>query len=160
MVQAEGDMEYTPTADDISSLTRRLGEETITRPFFAIFKHLLQDGDGVMTVDHDIVNNTLFVRVDRSKIMSRGKPSIGRMLCKIHIWHYAADINACQPFYEDLGTVHGQYEIWRKIVVANKEPKWKFVQQNTFLKGDGTVELKEYEASYVGIIQSFYERDM
>ncbi|KAJ5714472.1 dipeptidyl-peptidase 3 [Penicillium malachiteum] len=126
----------------------------------AIFKHLVQDGDGVMTVDHDPVKNIIFVRVDRSKNMSHGKLSIGRMLCKIHIWHSTADINACRPFYEDLSTVDGQYETWRNIVIANKEPKWKFVQPNTFLKGGGTVELREYEASNVGVIQSFYERDI
>ncbi|KAJ5709669.1 dipeptidyl peptidase III [Penicillium malachiteum] len=146
----------TPTADDN---TQTWGGDH-HQALFANAKHLLQDGDGVMTVDHDPIKNTLFVRVDRSKIMSHGKPSIGKMLYSIHIWHSTADLNACRPFYEDLSIVDGQYEIWRKIVVANKEPKWKFVQPNTFLRKDGTVELREYEATDVGIIQSFYERYM
>lgn len=127
---------------------------------FAIFKHILRDGGGVMWVEHDPVAKTLFVRVDRSKIESHGKPSIGRMLCKIHIWHSTADIDSCRPYYEDLSAVNGEYEIWRQMVVSNTEPKWKFVQPNTFLTDDGTVEVREYEASNVGIIQSFFERNL
>jgi hypothetical protein len=34
----------------------------------------------------------------------------------------------------------------------------EIVQPNTFLKEDGTVELREYEASNEGIIHSFFER--
>lgn len=111
-----------------------------------------------MWVEHDPVAKELFVRVDRSKIVSHGKPSIERMLCKIHIWHSTADINACRPFYEALSAVHDEYEIWRQIVVSKPQPRWKFVQPNTFLKDDGTVELRDYEANNVGIIQSFFER--
>ncbi|KAG2420017.1 hypothetical protein HFD88_004814 [Aspergillus terreus] len=110
------------------------------------------------TTAKDPVAKELFVRVDRSKIVSHGKPSIGRMLCKIHIWHCTADVNACRPFYESLSAVDGEYEIWRQIVVSKPQPRWKFVQPNTFLKDDGTVELRDYEANDVGIIKSFFER--
>lgn len=111
-----------------------------------------------MRVEYDPVAKRLLVHVDRSKVVSHGKPSIGRMLCKIHIWHSTADVDACRPFYEALSAVDGEYEIWRQIVVSNPEPMWKFVQPNTFLKDDGTIELREYEASNLGIIQSFFER--
>ncbi|KAI1502712.1 dipeptidyl peptidase III [Biscogniauxia marginata] len=127
---------------------------------FVILKHILQDGDGVMWIEHDPVAKTLFVRVNRSKIISHGKPSIGRMLCKIHIWRSTADVDACRPFYEALSAVDGEYEIWRQIIASNTEPRWKFVQPNTFLADDGTVELREYEANNVGIIQSFFERNL
>lgn len=113
-----------------------------------------------MTVEHDMTAKTIYIRVDRSKILSCGKPAIGRMLCKIHVWHCTADIEACRPFYNMLSTVDEQYEVWRQTVVLNPEAKWKFVQPNTFLKDDGTVELVEYDASNVGIIQSFFERGL
>ncbi|CAG8921749.1 unnamed protein product [Penicillium salamii] len=129
-----------------------------SKALFAILKHILQDGGGVLSIEHNVEEGTLFVRVDRSKIISHGKPSIGRMLCKIHIWHSTADIEACRPFYNSLSVVDGEFETWRKIVASNPEPKWKFVQPNTFLKGDGTVELREYDASNEGIIHSFFDR--
>ncbi|KAK1706799.1 peptidase family M49-domain-containing protein [Colletotrichum lupini] len=117
------------------------------RAQFTILKHLLQDGGGVLRVEHDQEAGTLHVRVDRSKILSHGKPSIGRMLNKIHIWHSTADVKACRPFYESLSVVDGEYEVWRSIVASKPEPKWKFVQPNTFLSADGKVELVEYEAT-------------
>lgn len=113
-----------------------------------------------MWIEHDPVSRTLFVRVERSKIVSHGKPSIGRMLQKIHVWHSTADIESCRPFYDSLSVVDGQYEVWRQIVISNPEPKWKFLLPNTFLKDDGTVELREYDANSLGIIQSFYERGL
>lgn len=101
---------------------------------------------------------TLFVLVDRTKMISHGKPAISRMLCKLHIWHSTADIEACRPFYEALSTVDGQYEEWRQIVVSKPEPKWKIVQPNTFLEDDGSVSLREYDATEEGVIKSFAER--
>lgn len=127
---------------------------------FAIFKHLLQDGEGTMFIEHDIVVGTLFVRVDRTKMLSHGKASIARLLTKIHIWRSTADVNACRPLYEALTTVEGEYERWRRIVVSKPEPKWKFVQPNTFLGDDGSVTVKEYEATNAGIIKSFFERNI
>ncbi|KAI0389094.1 dipeptidyl peptidase III [Xylariaceae sp. FL0594] len=130
---------------------------------FAILKHILRDGVGVIKIElngpHD---DKLHVRVDKSKISSCGKASIGRMLCKISIWRATADVEACTPFYEELCAVDCEYEVWRRIVVSNPEPKWKFVQPNTFLNedGGGKVELSEYEASDAGIVRSFFERGL
>ncbi|KAI9842894.1 MAG: hypothetical protein M1837_006726 [Sclerophora amabilis] len=128
------------------------------RANFAILKHLLLDGDGVLMVEHDPVAETVHIRVDRSKITSHGKPSLGRMLCRIHVWRCIADVKSCREFYEPLSVVDGESEAWRQIVTSKPEPGWKFVQANTVLKEDGDVELKMYEASNEGIIQSFAER--
>ncbi|KAJ8057922.1 hypothetical protein OCU04_013102 [Sclerotinia nivalis] len=170
------DQDSTPTADDFIYYTYlQMGVEGLRalRSFkakeqiwggdhdqaqFAILKHMLQDSNGVLRIAHDPQKETLHVHIDRSKIISHGKPSIGRMLCKMHIWHSTADIDACRPLYKALSAVDGKYEMWRKIVVSNPEPRWKFVQPNTFFKEDGTVELREYEPSNMGIMQSFFER--
>lgn len=39
-------------------------------------------------------------------------------------------------------------------------PRWKFVQPSTFLTEDGDVELRTYEVSNEGIIQSWEERNV
>jgi dipeptidyl-peptidase-3 len=111
-----------------------------------------------MTVEHDPTAKTVHVRVDRSKITSHGKPSLGRMLCRIHVWRCIADAESCREFYEPLSVVDGEYEAWRQIVASKPEPRWKFVQANTVLKEDGEVELRVYEDSNEGIIQSFVDR--
>ncbi|PON21540.1 dipeptidyl-peptidase 3 [Trichoderma gamsii] len=126
---------------------------------FSILKHLLQDGDGTISIAHHPLQQSLTVHVDRSKILSHGKPSLGSYLCKLHIWRCTADVSACSNFYEPLCAVDGVYEEWRKIIVSKPKMKWKFVQSNTFLTGE-TVQVKVYKETNEGIIQSWAERDV
>ncbi|KAL7919267.1 peptidase family M49 domain-containing protein [Trichoderma austrokoningii] len=126
---------------------------------FSILKHLLQDGDGVISIAHDPTQQSLTVHVDRSKILSHGKQSLGSYLCKLHIWRCTADVSACRKLYEPMCAVDGVYEEWRKIVVSKPNMKWKFVQPNTFLAGE-SVQVKVYEETNEGIIQSWVERDI
>ncbi|MCJ1470681.1 hypothetical protein MMC07_009328 [Pseudocyphellaria aurata] len=126
---------------------------------FSILKHLLQDGDGIVSIAHDLTLQSLTVHVDQSKIHSHGKPALARYLCKLHIWRCTADVSACRKFYEPMCAVDGVYEEWRKIVVSKPNMRWKFVQPNTFVRGKN-VEVKVYEESNEGIIQSWIERDV
>ncbi len=128
----------------------------------------MEDGGGTISVNHS--EGTLHVRVDRSKILSHGKPSLGRLLLRLHIWRCTADIEACREFYEPLSTVDGLFEAWRQAAVAawsnessslvQPEPGSKIVQSNTIVEGEGRVVLKLYDASDEGIIQSFVDRDI
>ncbi|GAB1211055.1 hypothetical protein ATERTT37_000167 [Aspergillus terreus] len=124
---------------------------------FSILKHLLQEGGGVIGISSDPITSTLTVHVDRTKILSHGKPALGRYLCRLHIWRCTADISHCKEFHEPMCAVDGVYEQWRQIVCSKPKPRWKFVQPNTFVNG-GDVELKVYEESNEGIIQSWAER--
>ena len=80
------------------------------------------------------------------------------MVTKIHISRCTADIKSCEELYEPLSTVDGIFEEWRQIVVAHPEPQAMFVQANTFLNEKREVEIKAYEESNEGVIQSFAER--
>jgi dipeptidyl-peptidase-3 len=107
-----------------------------------------------MTIECDPSTENLVVRVDRSKIVTHGKPALGRMLLRLHMYRCTADVQACRSYYEELSRVDSE---WRKIALAKKEPKWVFVQANTFLEGD-KVTVKEYELTCPGVIQSWAER--
>lgn len=112
-----------------------------------------------MSIDCDPVKRRLTVRLDRSGILKYGKPALGRMLLKLHIYRCTADIDECRSFYEDLSRVDGEFLEWRQIVLDTKEPKWVFSQPNTFLSGEnGAVSLKEYPATSTGVIESWAER--
>lgn len=110
-------------------------------------------------MEHDLHTKQATVHVDRSKILSDGKTALGRILCRLHIWRCVADVEACKEFYESLTEVTGIYEEWRQIVSLRPEPRWKFVQPNTFVKGE-VVEIKTYEVSNEGIIQSWVDRNV
>ncbi|KAF2811393.1 peptidase M49, dipeptidyl-peptidase III [Mytilinidion resinicola] len=126
---------------------------------FSILKYLLEAGAGVIHIDHDPSKSTLTVHIDRNKILSHGKPALGRYLSRLHIWRCTANVSSCKQLYEPLCAVDDIYEQWRQIVCSKPNPRWKFVQPNTFDTGE-TVEVKVYEESNEGIIQSWAEREV
>ena len=131
-----------------------------SRAHFAMFRVLLNAGDSFLTVTHDVPTNNLMVSIDRAKILSHGKPAIGKLLLRLHIYRCTADIVACREYFEALTKVEGIFAEWRKLVIANKKPRQVLVQANTFLEEDGTVTLKEYDATMEGMIQSWAERSV
>ena len=112
-----------------------------------------------MAIDFDPIVGKLNVHVDRSKMITHGKPALGRMLLKLHMYRCTADVDACRLYYESLSRVDGEYLEWRKIVLTQKQVNWLFVQANTFLDGDEVL-LKEYDPTPEGIFQSWAERDV
>lgn len=112
-----------------------------------------------MSVDCNPQEEKLIVRIDRWKIQSHAKPALGRMLLRLHMYRSTADVPACRQYYEDLSKVDCVYLKWRDVVLAQKRPKWVFVQANTFLRGE-EVMLTEYDATPEGVIQSWAHRDV
>jgi len=131
-----------------------------SRAHFAMFRVLLDAGDSFLTVRRDTTIDKLTVHIDRSKVLTHGKPAIGTLLLRLHIYRCTADVIACREYFEDLTRVDGIFAEWRKIVLANKRPRQILVQANTFLSEDGWVTLKEYEPSIEGMIQSWAEREV
>lgn len=102
------------------------------------------------------------MRVDRSKILSHGKPALGRMLMRLHMYRVTGDVDACRAYYADeLTKVEGDDETmrWREAVLGVRRPRWVFVQANTFLVGDEVL-LREYEPTTRGVMKSWAERDV
>src|SRR5438874_150143 len=122
-----------------------------------MFRSLLAAGDDFMIVNHDMDAKRLLVKVDRSKILSHGRPAIGELLLKLHIYRCTADVDGCKTFYEELTKVEGVFLEWRNIVITNKGLRQIYVQANTFLEGE-EVRLQEYEPTAKGMIQSWAER--
>ena len=122
-----------------------------------MMKCLLLNGDGFMTIDCDPAQEKLIVHIDRSKIVTHGKRVLGEMLLRLHMYRCTADVASCRVYYEELSRVDGESLEWRKIVLAKKQPKWVFVQANTFLAGE-EVALREYDPTPQGVFQSWAER--
>ncbi|KAI1362003.1 peptidase family M49-domain-containing protein [Xylaria arbuscula] len=163
-----------------------------SRAHFAMLKCLLEEGDGVITITHkkgkddddndnaNTNNNNdnddddlgkLTVRIDREKITTRGKPALGRMLLKLHMYRCTADAGGCREYYEKLSAVEDVHVEWRRTVLRNKPPPMVFVHANTFLQRrtgfekrgedrgeEGDVVLKEYAPTVRGLVESWAER--
>lgn len=130
-----------------------------SRAHFAMLRTLLETCDDFMSIKIDPETNKLHVHVDRSKIATHGRPAIGLLALKLHIFRCTADIKRCRSFYEDLTAVEEPYLSWRQITMARTQATTIFVQPNTCLDGD-TVTVKEYPANVEGMIQSWAEREV
>ena len=122
-----------------------------------MFRVLLA-AESFLTITHNPITDDLTVHVDRSKIPSHGKPALGKLLLRLHVYRCTADISACREYFEDLTKVEGIFADWRMMVIAKKRPRQILVQANTLLREDGSVELREYEASVRGMVRSWAER--
>ncbi len=127
---------------------------------FSILKTFLDAGGDFTRLDYSQEDlSDLAVKLDRTKILSHGRPAVERYLQKLHVYKCTADVEGGKKLYEEM--THVDEDFWgkkvREQVLKNKQPRKVFVQANTFEK-DGDVVLKEYEATPEGMIQSFAER--
>jgi dipeptidyl-peptidase-3 len=101
----------------------------------------------------------LLVRLDDSRILTHGKPALVQMLLRLHIYRYTAQVDKYRSYHEDLTQVTEEFLAWRKVVLAHKLLPLLYVQSNTIHHHD-SVSLKEYDASFEGIIQSWAKRSV
>ncbi|KAG5297643.1 dipeptidyl peptidase III [Histoplasma ohiense] len=117
-------------------------------------------GDFVRLVHTKDDLSDLEIHLDRSKILSHGRPAVEKYLQKLHIYKATGDFKAGKALYDDITNVD---QWWgsqvRPVVLQKKIPRKVFVQANTVLEGDKVV-LKEYEPTLEGMIQSYAEREV
>ncbi|XP_031846623.1 dipeptidyl peptidase 3 isoform X2 [Nomia melanderi] len=129
---------------------------------YVLLRVCIEAGDNFVNVIESEPGKNLLLTVDRSKIQTVGKKAIGNFLTKLQIYKSTGDLEAAKEMYEKYSEVPDTglhpWARWRDIVLAHKEPRKIFVQSNTFVNGSNGVELKNYEPTFVGLIQSWMER--
>nr|POE50155.1 dipeptidyl peptidase 3 [Quercus suber] len=138
---------------------------------FAILQVFLSAGDDFCRLthssssDHDNSLTDLRLHLDRTKIASHGRPAVNAFLQKLQIYKATADVAAGRALYDKYTHVDAWWaDRVRPEVLRQAKPRKVFVQANTFLQdrddgGAGPVELREYEATPEGMIQSFVDRE-
>ncbi|GAA5986805.1 hypothetical protein JCM11641_004797 [Rhodosporidiobolus odoratus] len=131
---------------------------------YGITRWLIDHGLASVEFKHDPQSGELvdaFARVDRDQVLERGQEVMGKLLLEIQVRKSTGDGPGAEAFYKSLTT---PYPDWvsslRPLVLAKKLPRKIFVQPNTIAGEDGKVELKEYEVSVEGVIESFVERGL
>ncbi|KAK1730790.1 hypothetical protein CaCOL14_002881 [Colletotrichum acutatum] len=131
---------------------------------FSILQCFLQAGDDFCKLEYKKDDlSDLEIKLDRSKILTTGREAVGKYLQKLHVYKATADVENGTAFYKEMTNV--DMDFWgtkaRNVVLANKQPRKVFVQANTYLdEATGKVNIKHYEASPAGIIQSWVDRDL
>lgn len=127
---------------------------------FSILKSFLNAGEGFVKLETSAGDySDLVISLDRSKILTVGKKAVGEYLQKLHIYKTTADLANGSKLYNEMTEVTPELAQFRDIVIKSKLPRKQFVQANTVIDGaTGKVVFKDYEASSVGLIQSFADR--
>ncbi|XP_072277432.1 dipeptidyl peptidase 3 isoform X3 [Pyxicephalus adspersus] len=131
---------------------------------FVILRVLLEAGENFVTLTEKVGADgrpDAQVTLNRSKILSVGRPEIQRFLQRLQVYKSTADVDKGRKMYEGYSKVTDsepyRFLTLRDIVILRKEERKSFVQINTRLAGEA-VEALQYESSPSGLIQSVIER--
>lgn len=128
------------------------------RARFGIMKCLINAG--VCYVDYkadDYLDLTM--KVDESKLGTPAIEALGEFLAKLHIYKATANHKDGVAFYNDMTQVTEEYARFRDVVLSKKLPRKQIIQANTEINNESIL-VKEYEETPVGMIQSYYERQV
>ncbi|KAE8360330.1 dipeptidyl peptidase [Aspergillus caelatus] len=125
---------------------------------YSILRTFLGAGDDFVKLFYTKEDlSDLEIHLDRSKILTHGRPAVEKYLQKLHIYKSTADFEAGKKLYDDVTSVD---EWWgtkvREVVLQNKVPRKVFVQGNTILDGD-EVTLKEDTTLLIGVTNGSLE---
>jgi len=128
---------------------------------YCILRVLLEAGGGLLELKRTTGENgqpDVQVVMDRAKIKTVGKKAIGNFLLELQIHKSFGDQAKGAAFFNKYSEVPADMLELRAIVMARKEPRKLLVQPNMSLAPDGAITLKTFDATPVGMIESFVAR--
>ncbi|WPK25978.1 hypothetical protein PUMCH_003320 [Australozyma saopauloensis] len=125
---------------------------------FGIFKSLYRAG--VVTLKHTESDyDDLELEVDPTKLDNEAVEALKDFLHNLHVYKTTANVKEGTAFFNEMTEVTEEFAKFRDVVLKKKLPRKQLIQANTFLNCD-EVEVREYEESEIGMIQSFAEREI
>ncbi|PAA77368.1 hypothetical protein BOX15_Mlig003174g4, partial [Macrostomum lignano] len=128
---------------------------------FVMLRVMLEAGQGLVTIDEITGEDgkpDLTVRLDRSKISSVAKPTIGEFLNRLQSFKSTCSVEAGRAFFESYSTVDAYFQRLRDIVIARRKPRRVFIQANLSMDSAGSVSIVEYSDGPAEMIRSFRDR--
>lgn len=125
---------------------------------FGIFQAILESGAVKITEGEAPEYDDLQLEFDESKF-DKAADILGEFLHNIHVFKSTANFKDGSAYYIGKTDVNEYFAKFRDTVLRKKLPRKQIIQGNTFVKEDGKeVEVKEYDETEVGLIQSYADR--
>jgi len=129
---------------------------------YVILKVLMEAGQGLVTLTKKTGadgNPDIEVTICREKIATIGKEAIGTFLVRLQVMKSLGEVDGAVKMFGGYSEVDKEMLEIRKIVMARKEPRKVLVQGHMQKKaGGGGLELKAFDSSPEGMINSFVAR--
>lgn len=126
---------------------------------FGIFKCL--NKNGVCNLEYNNQDySDLKITFDESKLDDKAVDVLGDFLLNLHVYKSTGDVKKGVAYYNDMTNVTDDYARFRDVILSKKLPRKQLIQANTFVNASDKVEVREYDESEVGMIQSFAEREV
>lgn len=125
---------------------------------FSILKQLHKAGVASFKYSNDSYDD-LEVVVDQSLLSTTAIDALGEFLGNLHLFKCSGNATEGVAYYNEVTSVTPEFSRFRDIVLEKKLARKHLIQANTVIVGD-SVEVKEYEESEVGMIQSYSDRNV
>jgi dipeptidyl-peptidase-3 len=127
---------------------------------YVILRVLLEAGGGLVTLARKSADDgdNVEVQLNRELIKTVGKEAIRKFLLKLQVFKSLGDFESGSRMFNAYSEVPEDMAELRKIVMARKEPRKVLVQGHVQTKAGGGLELKGFDNSPVGMIESFIAR--
>lgn len=128
---------------------------------YVILRVLLEAGSGLVELRKKTGADgepDVEARIDRSLILTVGKKAIGDFLMKLQVYRSLGDFAGGSAMFKSYSEVPEDMLELRKIVMARKEPRKLLVQPHMYTTAEGSVELRQFDQSTAGMIESFAAR--
>ncbi|CAK87860.1 unnamed protein product (macronuclear) [Paramecium tetraurelia] len=126
-----------------------------------ILQSLIREDPDIIKITETQLNGKPYIhfKFDQSKLYTTGKKAISNLILHLQVFKSIGAGNQGVEFFSNLAAVSDKFLNYRNIVIQNKFPRRLEIQPNLVLE-EGQVNLKEYEPTLAGIIESQVEHHL
>jgi len=116
-------------------------------------------GQEILKIEIDEKGEDFRINLNKHNLIEYGQDIAAKILLRLQVWKSTGDADKAREFYTELSKVDDYFMKVKKIIEDNKQPRRLELNNNLFIDNNSkSVQIKIYNESHEGIIESFKER--